>query len=301
MKRYLITGGTGLIGRALCESLIAEGDEVIVLSRNPAKVKSICGQQVRPISALTEIEPDTVIHVVINLAGEPIADQRWSDKKKHLIESSRVDFTKTLVDWLIHRNSKPECLISGSAVGWYGDGGDKKLTEQASYHEEYTHQLCDAWEKQALRAGQIGIRVCIVRTGLVLSTEGGVLEKMLLPFKLGLGGRLGTGQQYMPWIHITDMVNILKFLIDNEQFKGIFNGCSPKAATNSEFSQSLAQSLNRFAVLPAPAWLLKIALGEMSRLLLTGQNAVPQRLLDSGFEFSFTDLDATMSNLLHDH
>ncbi len=298
MKRYLITGGTGLIGAALCKQLVAEGHQLIVLSRNPSTVKQKCGEGVIAIASLTEINVDTVIDAVINLAGEPIASGRWTKKRKAMIESSRIGFTKKLVDWLVHRKQKPECLISGSAVGWYGDGGNKKLTEQAGYHDEYTHQLCDAWEKQALRAGQVGIRVCIIRTGLVLAASGGVLNKMLMPFKLGLGGRLGTGKQYMPWIHITDMINALNFLIENEQFKGLFNACSPKPVTNSEFTTLFSKLLKRPAILPAPAWVLELLLGEMSRLLLTGQKAVPQRLVESGFNFCFPELENAITNLL---
>ena len=298
MKRYLITGGTGLIGTALCKQLIAEGHQLIVLSRTPSTVNQKCGKGVRAIASLTEIDVDTVIDAVINLAGEPIASGRWTKKRKAMIESSRIDFTKNLVDWLVLRKQKPECLISGSAVGWYGDGGDQKLTEQSGYHDEYTHQLCDAWEKQALRAGQVGIRVCIIRTGLVLSVSGGVLKKMIMPFKLGLGGRLGMGKQYMPWIHITDMINALNFLIENEQLQGLFNACSPNPVTNTEFTILLSKLLKRPAILPAPAWALKLLLGEMSRLLLTGQKVVPQHLVESGFTFSFPELEHAMTTLL---
>jgi hypothetical protein len=298
MKRYLLTGGTGLIGSALCRQLIMEGHSIIVLSRTPNLVEQRCGKGVRGISSLSEIDPDMVIDAVINLAGEPIADARWTKKRKAIIESSRIEFTQHLVDWLTHRKQKPECLISGSAVGWYGDGGDKPLTEQASFHDEYTHQLCDAWEKQALRAGQVGIRVCIIRTGLVLSAQGGVLKKMLLPFKLGLGGRLGSGKQYMPWIHIDDMVNLIDFLVMNEQYKGVFNGCAPTPVSNHSFTKALATQLNRWAFLPAPAWLLRLLLGEMSRLLLTGQRALPQRALDSGFNFSYSELEPALTDIL---
>jgi uncharacterized protein (TIGR01777 family) len=242
--------------------------------------------------------PDSPIDVVINLAGEPIANARWTNKRKALLASSRIKLTRELVDWMIQRRQKAECLISGSAVGWYGDGGDKVLTEQSEYDDEYTHQLCDAWEKQALRAGQVGIRVCIVRTGLVLAATGGVLQKMLLPFKLGLGGRLGSGQQYMPWLHISDMINVIEFLVTNEQLKDVFNACSPNPVTNQVFTQELAKHLHRYAFLPAPAWLLKIALGEMSRLLLTGQRAIPQQLMAHGFSFSYSELAPALSNIL---
>lgn len=301
MKHYLITGGTGLIGSALCEMLRAEHNTITVLSRNTAAVEQKCGSGITAVSSLNQISADTQIDVVINLAGEPIADQRWTDKRKALLKQSRVETTKALVNWMSARHQKPECLISGSAVGWYGDSGVHLVNEQSSFNNEYTHVLCDAWEQQAIRAGagQNGIRVCIIRTGLVLAAKGGFLQKMLLPFKLGLGGRLGNGQQFMPWIHIKDMVSLISFLVENEQLKGIFNACSPTPVTNSQFSQTLAQVLHRPAFCHIPAWLLKLILGEMSRLLLTGQRAIPAKLTANGFKFIYTDLESALSSILN--
>ena len=298
MKHYLITGGTGLIGSALCQHLIAADHDVTVLSRRPSTVADKCGVGIKAVQSLTEITPDTTIDIVINLSGEPIANARWTDKRKSLLESSRIDLTRDLVDWISSRKQKPECLISGSAVGWYGDGGDQTLTEKSDYRDEYTHRLCDAWEKKALQASQMGIRVCIVRTGLVLSSKGGVLQKMLLPFKLGLGGRLGTGEQYMPWIHISDMTRLLGFLAINKQLKGIFNACSPNPVTNQEFTIELTKQLHRYGLFSAPAWALKIASGEMSRLLLTGQRALPQRAIANGFSFTYPALRPALKSLL---
>jgi uncharacterized protein len=298
MQHYLITGGTGLIGSALCKHLIAQDHEVTVLSRTPEKVTSKCGHRVKGVQDLTEISADTQIDIVINLAGAPIADRRWTKKRKAVLEMSRIELTHNLVGWLIHRQKKPECLISGSAVGWYGDGGNSILTEQSSYHDEYTHQLCDTWEKEALRAEQSGIRVCLVRTGLVLASKGGFLQKMLLPFKLGLGGRLGDGQQFMSWIHISDMVNFLEFMTTNVQLKGVFNACSPSPITNKIFTQKLAQQLHRPAFLPLPSWILKIILGEMSCLLLKGQRALPKKAQTTGFQFHYTDLNLALANIL---
>ncbi len=298
MKHYLITGGTGLIGSALCQHLIAAGHDITLLSRRPSTVEDKCGVGVKAVQSLTEIAPDTTIDIVINLAGEPIANARWTDKRKNLLESSRIDLTSNLLDWISSRKRKPECLISGSAVGWYGDGGDQTLTEQSEYRDEYTHRLCDAWEKQAMQASQMGIRVCIVRTGLVLSSKGGVLQKMLLPFKLGLGGRLGTGEQYMPWIHISDMIRLLEFLAINKQLKDIFNACSPNPVTNQEFTIELTEELHRYGLFSVPAWALKIALGELSRLLLTGQRALPQRAIANGFSFAHPELRPALKSIL---
>ena len=298
MKHYLISGGSGLIGSKLCQQLIAEGHHVTVLSRTPNTVKDKCGINVKAIQSLTEILPDSTINIVINLAGEPIANAKWTNKRKKLLESSRINTTREIVNWILNRKQKPECFISGSAVGWYGDSGDQILTEQSKYHDEYTHKLCAAWEQQALQAGNAGIRVCIVRTGLVLASKGGMLQKMLLPFKLNLGGTLGDGHQYMPWIHISDMINLLIFLASNKDLKGVFNASAPNPVTNHEFTTELAKQLHRYKLLPAPKWLLKILLGEMSSLLLTGQRAVPQRALENGFNFTYPRLAPALNNIL---
>jgi uncharacterized protein (TIGR01777 family) len=299
MKHYLITGGTGLIGSALCRSLIAQGDQVTVLSRSIEKVKVRCGDNVTPIRSLYTINNQTKIDVIVNLAGEPIADKRWSVEQKAVLEQSRIEVTHSLIQWISQRPSKPDCLISGSAVGWYGDQGNNDVTEQTTFNQEYTHDLCEQWEQQAMRAAQLNVRVCLLRTGLVLSSKGGFLEKMLPPFKLGLGGKLGTGQQFMPWIHINDMVNIIVFLANNDQLKGIFNTCSPNPVNNEVFTQALARQLNRPAFFSVPSFVLNTLLGEMSRLLLTGQRAKPENLTANGFEFIYTDINEALADVIH--
>ncbi len=298
MRHILITGGTGLIGSALCKKLLDKNYQVTVLSRSPNTVPQKCGQHVTAIKSLSEIKDDVVIDAVINLAGEAIADQRWSKKRKAELETSRIDLTRNLVEWMAKRQYKPESLISGSAVGWYGDGGAEIITEHSNYHDEYTHQLCDAWEKSALNAKQAGIRVCIVRTGLVLAPQGGFLQKMLLPFKLGLGGRLGSGEQFMPWIHISDMTNLLIFILENRRADDVFNACSPQPVTNKNFTAALARQLHRVAVIPVPAILVRGLLGEMSRLLLTGQHAIPEKAQAMGFRFAYTDVTSALNDIL---
>jgi len=298
MKKILMTGGTGLIGSALCKLLLAQGHHVTVLSRSMETVNIKCGTPVDAIESLADINDDIAIDWVINLAGEPIADKPWTKKRKAVLEASRVDFTRHLVDWMTQRQHTPECLISGSAVGWYGDGEDNVLTEHSDFHDEYTHQLCDAWEQQALRAQQFGTRVCIVRTGLVLAALGGFLHKMLLPFKLGVGGQLGSGQQFMPWIHITDVINLIVFLANNDEAQGVFNACSPQPVRNQTFTTTLAAKLHRYAFIPVPAWLLKHLLGEMSRLLLTGQRAIPEKAEAMGFRFVYTNLTLALADVL---
>ncbi len=297
MKHFLITGGTGLIGSALCHQLLSDNHAITVLSRQPEKVQEICGVHVTGVKSLDEISNDIHIDAVINLAGAPVLHLPWSKARKQILENSRIGLTADLIDWLSTRIHKPDCLISGSAVGWYGDGGNSVITENCTYHDEYTHQLCDGWEQQARRAETLGIRVCIVRIGLVLSLNGGFLQKMLLPFKLGLGTQLGNGAQYMPWIHMNDLLSLIVFLVNNQSAHGVFNGCAPDPVTNKIFTKMLAKHLRRPVFLTVPAWILTLCLGEMSRLLTTGQRAVPDQARIHGFKFEFQDLDDALTDL----
>lgn len=293
----LITGGTGLIGSALGKQLTSEGHQVTVLSRSPEKVSQICGTGVRGVGELSALESERV-DAIVNLAGAPIADRPWTSKRKQVLWDSRVTLTEELVAWLGQRAVKPEVLVSGSAVGWYGDSGATPVTEKSSPNPEYTHTLCDAWESAAKRAGSHGIRVCLLRTGLVLAPGGGFLQRMLPPFKFGLGGPIGSGKQYMPWVHRSDMVGIIMLLLSNPDCKGPFNANAPRPVTNHEFVKTLGSTLGRPAVIPLPAPVLKLALGEMSRLLLTGQNAVPQKAQEAGYTFRFTHLEAALADVI---
>ncbi|MBL4835159.1 MAG: TIGR01777 family oxidoreductase [Pseudomonas sp.] len=293
----LITGGTGLIGSALSKQLTSEGHQVTVLSRSPEKVSQICGTGVRGVGELSALESERV-DAIVNLAGAPIADRPWTSKRKQVLWDSRVTLTEELVAWLGQRAVKPEVLVSGSAVGWYGDSGATPVTEKSSPNPEYTHTLCDAWESAAKRAGSHGIRVCLLRTGLVLAPGGGFLQRMLPPFKFGLGGPIGSGKQCMPWVHRSDMVGIIMLLLSNPDCKGPFNANAPRPVTNHEFVKTLGSTLGRPAVIPLPAPVLKLALGEMSRLLLTGQNAVPQKAQEAGYTFRFTHLEAALADVI---
>lgn len=295
---YLITGGTGLIGTRLCQKLQAAGHTVIVLSRSRDKVHRRCGLSAVAITSLNEIGHNEQVDVIINLAGAPIADARWSKHRKQILEQSRIGITEQLVDWIAKRDKKPLALISGSAVGWYGDQQDSLINEQSSFNDEYAHRLCERWEQAALKARDFGVRVCIVRTGLVLAADGGFLQRLLLPFKLGLGGPVSDGQQYMPWIHLEDIANLFIFLSKQPQAEGAFNGTAPMPVTNAEFSRSLAQKLHRPAVMMVPACVLKLALGEMSQLLLGGQRAQPEKARAAGFQFEYTDLKSALDNVL---
>ena len=296
--KILITGGTGFIGSALTRSLTEQGYEVTVLSRNPDSVEKICGPGIKALNNLNQLKPEDTFQAIINLAGAPIFDARWSDARKQIIRDSRIGLTKQLVASMARMAVKPELLISGSAIGYYGDQGDTVLTEQSATHKDFSEQLCTDWENEAKKAEQLGVRVCLIRTGLVLAEGGGLLKRMLLPFRLGLGGRLGDGQQWMSWIHRQDWIAIARLMITDSSMQGAYNATAPNPVTNSEFARTLAHCLNRPALLPVPAWLLKILLGEMSGLVLGSQRVMPERLLALGFKFQYTDLSSALNQVL---
>ena len=295
-KRVLITGGTGFIGNVLCSEMLTRGYELTVLSRQPAdKVRSLCGQ-VDVISDLENLRSHAGYDAVINLAGEGIADKRWTDQRKQALRDSRISLTNNLTEVIVSWAKPPEVLVSGSAIGFYGDQGSTLVTEETAPHDEFSHRLCRDWENAAIKLRSHSVRVCLSRTGVVAGPGGGFLQRMVLPFKLGLGGRLGDGHQYMPWIHRDDVVAALIWMVETPEASGAYNVVSPNPATNREFTRCLASVLKRSAIFPAPAPILKVALGEMSRLLLTGQRAVPARLTDSGFRFSYPALEMALED-----
>lgn len=292
----LLTGGTGLIGRQLCRHWLAQGHRLTVLSRTPESVARICGAQVLGVGRLQDVIG--AVDAVVNLAGAPIADRPWTHKRKALLWSSRISLTESLLAWLERLEQKPAVLISGSAVGWYGDGGERELTEDSGpVQDDFPSQLCIAWEETAARAEALGTRVVLVRTGLVLAAEGGFLSRLLLPFKLALGGPIGNGRQWMPWVHIRDQIALIDFLLHKADARGPYNACAPHPVRNREFAKTLGQVLHRPAFMPMPAFALKVGLGELSGLLLGGQKALPERLLAAGFTFQFTELRAALDDL----
>ncbi|OEO27642.1 TIGR01777 family protein [Pseudomonas sp. J237] len=297
----LLTGGTGLIGRGLCHLWAGQGHQLTVLSRTPERVAELCGAKVRGIATLAEVT-DEPLDAVINLAGEPIADKPWSSERKTLLWSSRIGLTEELVAWLGQRAQKPAVLVSGSAVGWYGDGGERELAEDVpQVTNDFAAQLCNAWEEAAMRAEAQGIRVVLVRTGLVLANKQGFLKRLIPLYKMCMGGNVGSGRQWMPWVHLADEIGAIDFLMHHQSGSGPYNVCSPHPVRNREFTYELAHALSRFAVLPVPSIVLRMALGEMSGLLLAGQRCVPQRLLDAGYKFRFTRLDVALADLLSSH
>jgi uncharacterized protein (TIGR01777 family) len=295
--RILITGGTGLIGRALCKHWSSQGHTLIVLSRTPERVSALC-HGAHGIAALDALEGSAPLDAVVNLAGAPIADSPWTAARRTLLWRSRVDLSQQLVTWLGQQAQKPQVLLSGSAVGWYGDAGDRNLDESSPPSQtDFGSQLCMAWEQEAQRAEEHGVRVVLLRIAPVLAPNGGMLARLRLPFRLGLGGRLGSGRQWMPWIHIDDVVTLMDYLLQREACRGAFNACAPEPVRNADFTRALARALHRPAVLPAPAWVLRLALGEMSVLLLGGQRALPRHALAQGFRFHYPTLDMALSNL----
>lgn len=297
--RIFITGGTGLIGRALCQYWTAQGHEVWVLSRTPERVPTLCyGAQ--GIAQLQAFDRNLQLDAVVNLAGAPIGDRRWTALQRDLLWHSRVDLTRTLVGWMGLQHQAPKVLLSASAVGWYGDQGDTLLDEYSpAGAADFGSRLCVAWEQEAERAGACYVRVAKVRIAPVLAPRDGILGRLMQPFRLGLGGRLGSGRQWMPWIHIDDLVGLFDHLLRHDDCSGAYNACSPGVVRNSDFTQILAGALGRPALLPVPALALRLVLGEMSTLLLGSQHLLPRRTHEAGFTWHHPTLNSALTQLVH--
>ncbi|CAH1386303.1 TIGR01777 family oxidoreductase [Candidatus Nitrotoga sp. M5] len=296
--KILITGGTGFIGQTLCPALLTAGHSLTVYSRHPDKVNAVLGDQVTPLNSLKTLSESDSFEAIINLAGAPIFGKRWTDERKQVLLHSRIDVTQDLVKFIACAHIKPVVFLSGSAIGFYGDQGDTIVDETSPGQDDFGRQLCVEWENEAVEAKEHGVRVCQLRTGLVVGKNGGFLQPMILPFKLGLGGRLGSGKQWMPWIHIDDHVAICLALLNSAELNGPFNLTAPNPVTNQVFAQTLAKTLHRPAFLPAPAWVLKLLLGEMSELLLGSQRVIPKRMSGTGYQFKFTELGAALHQVL---
>lgn len=297
----LVTGATGLIGKALIPHL--NHDEITVISRDPARAYLSLGHHIHALDSLISLTNLDHFDVVINLAGEPIMDKRWSEQQKHVIENSRWNITQQLVDKIKASDHPPHTFISGSAVGIYGDQKDQSIDENFAIqpnNADFSQHVCSRWEQIALEAQSDKTRVCLLRTGIVLAKQGGALAKMLLPYQCGLGGPIGDGQQYFPWIQLQDMVRGILFLINHTEAQGPYNMTAPNPVTNRVFSAALAHTLHRPHVLFTPAWMLKFALGESSQLLLDGQRALPSKLQAAGFNFSFPCIEQALKQTLCD-
>lgn len=296
-KNILISGAGGFVGTHLIELLASKGYGITILSRSAQSSKeNVISWD--PVSGQLDVDALQNIDAVVHLAGENIAG-RWTKEKKARIENSRVQGTKLLSESLASMGKKPEVLISASAIGIYGNRGDETLTESSSPGHGFLAEVGINWEEATKPAVEAGIRVCNVRIGLVLGSDGGALEKMLIPFKLGLGGKIGGGNQYWSWIAIEDLVSIIYFLLIKKNLDGPVNAVSPVPVTNTEFTSTLGKVLNRPTIIPLPAFAARGLLGEMAdETMLSSTRVIPQKLLDSGFEFKYTELNSALSGIL---
>jgi len=297
MSSILITGGSGFIGRHFCHQAEQLGHQLSVLTRNPEAAAARLPASARLIQGLEKLEADYVPDVIINLAGEPLAAGRWTQRRKQRFYDSRINLTDRLYEFFAERNRKPSLVISGSAIGYYGPSLNP-VDEHSSPVDGFSHQLCKTWEQSAKRFETLGSRVCYLRTGIVLGEEG-ALARMLPPFKMALGGPIGSGEQGMSWIHIDDMVGAIMHCINNPQISGAVNATAPKPVSNAQFSASLGAVLNRPAVLPMPGFMVKLLFGEMGEeLLLQGQYVLPNKLLASDYLFQYSDLEKALQQII---
>lgn len=299
--RILITGATGFIGRMLCSSFKAKGDELCILTRKTRLAKQrLPLKGLRFIQSLEEIQNDEYFDVVINLAGAPIS-KRWTNSYKKTILQSRLGLTKALIGLFSRLVHKPSVFISGSAIGYYGPQEGQPLNEESGFTSSFSHDLCAAWESEALKA-PAGIRVCLLRTGIVLGANGGALAQMRLPFLLGLGGPFGDGKQWMSWIHMVDMVRLVHFCIENQAISGPINATAPLPVINRDFVKTYAKVLRRPCFLTTPAWVLELVYGQMAlELLLTGQKVLPEKLTTAGFSFIYPSLEIALIAINQEH
>lgn len=300
--RVTLTGGTGLIGPKLIAVLTARGDEVTVLSRNPDKARTALGGAVGaehwdpdagPAPADALAGRDGVVH----LAGEPV-NQRWSDDVKREIRQSREVGTRNLVAGLRAAEPRPAVLVSSSASGYYGPHGDETVDEDSAPGSDFLAEVCQIWEREANAAEDLGLRVVNVRTGIVLDEGGGALKTMLTPFKLGVGGPIAGGRQYMPWIHVDDLVGLYVRALDDDAWRGPVNGSAPAPVTNAEFSKALGKALHRPAFAPVPALAIKALYGDMATIVVNGVRMVPRRPLELGYEYRHADLGEALHSML---
>ncbi|NLS11605.1 TIGR01777 family protein [Vibrio sp. SM6] len=299
--KILLTGGTGFIGAELLKHLTTW--EVVLLTRDigaaQKKLQHTDIGNIKYIENLALLDSLDGFDAVVNLAGEPIANKRWSEAQKQKICDSRWQTTAQIVELIQASQTPPSVFISGSAVGYYGDQKAHPFDETLHVESDaFAHQVCTEWERIALHAQSERTRVCVIRTGVVLGLDGGALKKMWLPYQLGLGGPIGQGEQYIPWIHLLDQIGAILYLLETTQAHGIFNLCAPHPVTNAMFSKTLAKTLHRPHLLTTPKWGIRLLLGEGACLLLDSLRAKPKRLTEIGFQFSFSHLEPALKNLV---
>ncbi|MBI4825067.1 MAG: TIGR01777 family protein [Nitrospirae bacterium] len=292
--KILITGGSGFIGPALTRELRDEGHDVIITTRHSSDSKDM----------ITWNPPDLIpseiiskIDAVINLAGEPIAPERWTEERKERIMSSRVETTRALVESMKNAEPRPKALISASAIGYYGPHGDEIINEAFPPASDFLAGVCKAWEAEALKAEELGTRVVLVRIGGVLEKDGGILKHMSAQFNFMLGGPVGDGRQWFSWIHRDDIVGIIKFALQNNSISGPVNGTAPDPVTNLAFSTALGKAMKRPSYIAVPAFVIKMALGELADILITGQRVVPEKALNAGYKFKYTEINEALRTI----
>ena len=298
--RALITGATGLVGK----HLLGRIEDAVVLSRNPDEARRRLGKVEahawNPERGAAPVEALRGVEAVFNLAGEPVFEGRWTDEKKRRIHDSRVMGTRNLVSALaaMENESRPKVLVSASAVGYYGDRGDEELDERSSAGQGFLAEVCVDWEREAMAAAQLGIRVVCVRIGIVLAPGGGALAAMLTPFRMGIGGRLGSGRQWMPWVHIKDLAGMMLHASRNDSIRGPMNAVAPHPVINVDFTSALAHAVHRPALLPMPRLALRLALGESSDILIASQRVFPRVAEQSGYVFEHRDLAGALDDVM---
>ncbi len=292
----LLTGGSGFIGSNLIQDPKFDRCEFTVLTRDRSKFP-YSNPRCHLVERLAEIPKDQHFDAVINLAGAQIVGKRWSVTRKQEIMNSRIELTQNLVSWMKEQDVSPQILLSGSAIGYYGDTEDRTIDETDGAGRGFGAELCVAWEAEALKAQAFGTRVCLLRTGLVFEKNGGMLKQMTLPFRLCLGSQIGNGRQWMSWIHLEDHIAIIYHLLNRAESSGAYNLVSPDPVNNRTFTKTLAKSLNRVSLFTAPAFVIKLALGEAASLLLGGQKVLPKRVEQEGFVFKHDRLQEALAKI----
>jgi hypothetical protein len=301
--RILITGATGFIGSHLVRRLLAEGHAVVALTRHVEGARRVLPARCECHTWNPAASPEAAVlrgaDAVVHLAGEGIADRWWTPARKQAIRESRVTGTRALVRALaaLPAAARPATLLTASAIGYYGDRGDEELDEHSAPGSDFLGEVCTGWESEARAAEELGTRVAVIRIGVVLGKDGGALQKMLLPFRFGFGGRLGSGRQWMSWIHLDDLVGLFAFAIGHTEVRGVLNGVAPAPVTNAEFTAVLGRVLHRPAVLPVPAFALRLALGEMAVMLLASQRVLPRAAERRGFKFRYPEIGPALADL----
>lgn len=292
---YLISGGTGFIGTSLIESLLADGHAVTVLTRGKANGLEGC----RYVTDIDALDNGCQVDAIVNLAGASLAGSRWSEPYKQEIVESRMSVTRELIGLCARLERKPEVFVSASAIGYYGPHGDEILAEDGPITACFSSHLCQQWEEAALGAEAMGIRVCLMRLGVVLDRKGGAMEQMARPFKLGVANWMGSGQQWLSWVHRRDVVRACRFLLDDSALSGAFNLTAPAPVTSRGFCDAMKAQKTTLLTMPVPAGALRLLVGEMAdELLLSGQRVVPARLQQAGFEFCFPELPEALEDIV---